>query len=95
MVLWHHPQSSTASFHSLSKSSYINRIHHEPKTLGELFRDLECQLEVLAISMQLFLQLLTNIAAIHQNLKGSKELHHIVTIIGAYIKKQLGFMCES
>ena len=58
-------------------------------------KDLECQLEALAISMQLFLQLLTNIATIHQNLKVSKELHHIVTIIGAYTKKQLGFMCES
>jgi hypothetical protein len=31
--------------------SYINRIQHEPQTLGELFRELECELEILAISM--------------------------------------------
>jgi hypothetical protein len=45
--------------------------------------------------MQLFLQILTNIAKIHQNLKTSKELQHIITVIGAYTQKQLGFMCES
>jgi hypothetical protein len=31
--------------------SYINRIKHEPQTLGQLFRELECELEALAISM--------------------------------------------
>lgn len=61
----------------------------------ELFRDLECELQTLAISMQLFLQILTNIANIHQNLKSSKELQHLVAVIGAYTKKKLGFMCES
>jgi hypothetical protein len=85
----------TLSMFTYNILTYINRINHEPKTLGELFRDLECELEALAISMQLFLQILTNIANIHQNLKISKELQHLVALISAYAKKELGFMCES
>ena len=85
----------TLSMFTYNLLSYINRIKHEPQTLGQLFRNLECELEALAISMQLFLQILTNIATIHQNLKVSKELHQIIAIIGAYTKKELGFMCES
>jgi hypothetical protein len=45
--------------------------------------------------MQLFLQILTNIANIHDNLKTNKELQQIIAVIGAYTKKELGFMCES
>jgi hypothetical protein len=75
--------------------TYINRMKHEPQTLGQLFRNLECELEALAISMQLFLQILTNIANIGDNLKTNKELHQIIAIIGACTKKELGFMCES
>lgn len=85
----------TLSMFTYNLLSYINRIHHEPKTLGELFRDLECELEALAISMQLFLQILTNVANINDNFKSSKELRHIIAVIGAYTQKQLGFMCES
>ena len=85
----------TLSMFTYNLLTYINRINHEPKTLGELFRDLECELEALAISMQLFLDIFTNIANIHQNLKTSKELQHLVALIGAYTKKELGFMCES
>lgn len=51
----------TLSMFTYNLLTYINRINHEPQTLGELFRDLECELEALAISMQLFLQILTNI----------------------------------
>ena len=75
--------------------SYINRIHHEAKTLGELFWELECELEVLAISMQLFLQILTNIAQIENIVKENKDLLRIITVLSAYTKKELGFMCES
>ena len=85
----------TLSMFTYNLLTYINRINHEPKTLGELFRDLECELEALAISMQLFLQILINIANIDQNIKSSKEMQHLVAVIGAYTKKQLGFMCES
>jgi hypothetical protein len=45
--------------------------------------------------MQLFLQIPTNIANISDNLKTNKELQQIVAVIGAYTKKELGFMCES
>jgi hypothetical protein len=85
----------TLSMFTYNLLTYINRIEHEPKTLGELFRNLECELEALAISMQLFLQILTNIANIHQNLKSSKELKQIIAAISIYTQKQLGFMCES
>ncbi len=85
----------TLSMFTYNLLSYINRIKHEPQTLGQLFRDLECELEALAISMQLFLQILTNIANIHDNLKTNKELLQIIAVIGAYTKKELGFMCES
>jgi DDE superfamily endonuclease len=85
----------TLSMFTYNLLSYINRIKHEPQTLGQLFRDLECELEALAISMQLFLQILTNIANISENLKTNKELHEIIAVIGAYTKKELGFMCES
>ena len=85
----------TLSMFTYNLLSYINRIKHEPQTLGQLFRNLECELEALAISMQLFLQILTNIANISDNLKTNKELHQIIAIIGAYTKKELGFMCES
>lgn len=44
-------------------TGYIHRISNEFKMLGELFRALECELEAPAISMQLFIQILTNIAA--------------------------------
>jgi hypothetical protein len=35
----------TLSMFAYNIVSYINRIRHEPQTLGELFRDLECELE--------------------------------------------------
>ncbi len=35
----------TLSFLAYNLTSYINRINNEPQTLGELFRNLECQLE--------------------------------------------------
>lgn len=85
----------TLSMFTYNLLTYINRIKHEPQTLGQLFRDLECELEALAISMQLFLQILTNIANISDNLKTNKELQQIVAVIGSYTKKELGFMCES
>ncbi len=75
--------------------SYINRIKHEPQTLGELFRDLECELETLAISMQLFIQILTKISEIQNVVKDNKDLLQIIAVLSAYTQKELGFMCES
>lgn len=42
--------------------SYINRINHEPQTIGGLFKDLKCELQTLAISMQQFLEILSHIS---------------------------------
>ncbi len=75
--------------------SYINRIKHELQTLGELFRDLECELETLAISMQLFIQILTKISKIQNVVKDNKDLLTIIAVLSAYTQKELGFMCES
>ncbi len=74
---------------------YINSIKHEPQTLGELFRDLECELEPLAISMQLFIQILTKISEIQNVVKDNKDLLQIIAVISAFTQKELGFMCES
>ncbi len=85
----------TLSMFTYNIVSYINRIKHEPQTLGELFRDLECELETLAISMQLFIQILTKISEIQNVVKDNKDLLNIIAVLSAYTKKQLGFMCES
>jgi hypothetical protein len=63
--------------------------------LGELFRDLECELEALAISMQLFLEILTKISQVENIVKENKNILQIIALLRAYTKKELGFMCES
>lgn len=85
----------TLSMFTYNLVSYINRIQHEPQTLGELFRDLECELETLAISMQLFLEILTKIAQVENIVKENKDILQIITLLRAYTRKELGFMCES
>ena len=85
----------TLSMFSYNIVSYINRIKHEPQTLGELFRDLECELESLAISMQLFIKILTKISEIEYVVKDNKNFLQIITLLSAYTQKELGFMCES
>ena len=85
----------TISMFTYNLVSYINRINHEPRTLGELFKELECQLNALAISMQLFLQILTNITEIKNVVKDNKDMLTIIAVLRTYTKKQLGFMCES
>ncbi|NOQ32510.1 MAG: transposase, partial [Helicobacteraceae bacterium] len=59
------------------------------------FRDLECELDALAISMQLFIQILTKISEIQNVVKENKDLLQIIAILSAYTQKELGFMCES
>ncbi|NCC41837.1 MAG: transposase [Gammaproteobacteria bacterium] len=85
----------TLSMFAYNIVSYINRIKHEPQTLGELFRDLECELETLAISMQLFIQILTKISEIENIVKDNKDLLNIIAVLSAYTQKELGLMCES
>ena len=85
----------TLSFLAYNLTSYINRINNEPKTLGNLFRDLECQLETLAISMELFVKILEQIIESQEIVKRNKDLEQIIHMLRVYTKKQLGFMCES
>lgn len=85
----------TLSMFTYNIVSYINRIKHEPQTLGELFRDLECELETLAISMQLFIKILTKISEIEIVVKENKNLLQIIAVLRAFTQKELGFMCES
>ena len=85
----------TLSMFTYNIVSYINRIKHEPQTLGDLFRDLECELESLAISMQLFIKILTKISEIQNVAKENKDLLQIIAVISAFSQKELGFMCES
>ena len=85
----------TLSMFAYNLVSAINRFNHEPQTLGELFRDLECELEALAISMQLFLEILTNIAQVENIVKENKDILQIIALLRAYTQKELGFMCES
>ena len=75
--------------------SAINRFNHEPQTLGELFRDLECELEALAISMQLFLEILTSIVQVENIVKDNKDLLQIIALLRSYTQKELGFICKS
>ncbi len=85
----------TLSMFAYNIVSYINRIKAEPQTLGELFRDLECELEALAISMQLFIKILTKISEIQNIVKENKNFIQIIELLRAYTQKELGFMCES
>ena len=85
----------TLSMFTYNLVSYINRMQHEPQTLGELFRDLECELETLAISMQLFLEILTKISKIENVVKENKDILTIIAVLSSYTQKELGFMCES
>ena len=85
----------TLSFLAYNLTSYINRIQNEPQTLGNLFRDLECQLEALAISMEMFLKILEQLIKSAQIVKRNKDLEQIIHMLRLYTKKQLGFMCES
>ena len=85
----------TLSMFAYNIVNYINRIKNEPQTLGELFRDLECELETLAISMQLFIQILTKISEIQNVVKDNKDLLQIIAVLSAYTQKELGFICES
>ena len=85
----------TLSFLAYNLTSYINRINNEPQTLDSLFRDLECQLETLAISMEIFLKILEQLIQSAQIVKRNKDLEQIIHMLRVYTKKQLGFMCEN
>ena len=85
----------TLSFFTYNIVSYINRISHEPKTIGGLFKDLECELHTLAIAMQVFISILDEIAKIEEVVNRNEDLISIITLLQDVTQKMLGFRCES
>ena len=85
----------TLSFLSYNIVSYINRINHEPKTLGGLFRDLECELHTLAIAMETFIKILEEIAKINEIVNRNEDLETIIATLRNVTENLLGFRCES
>jgi len=85
----------TLSFFTYNIVSYINRISNEPKTIGGLFKDLECELHTLAIAMQTFISILDEIAKIEDIVKRNEDLVSIITVLQDVTQKMLGFRCES
>lgn len=85
----------TLSFFTYNLVSYINRIHHEPKTIGGLFADLECELHTLAIAMQTFIKILDEIAKIEDVVNRNEDLVSIIAVLQDVTQIMLGFRCES
>ena len=83
------------SFFTYNIVSYINRISNEPKTIGGLFKDLECELHTLAIAMQTFIAILNEIAKIEDIVNRNEDLVSIITVLQDVTQKMLGFRCES
>lgn len=85
----------TLSFFTYNIVSYINRISNEPKTIGGLFKDLECELSTLAIAMQAFISILEEIAKIEDIINRNEDLRSIIILLSDVTQKLLGFRCES
>ncbi len=85
----------TLSFFTYNIVSYINRISHEPKTIGGLFKDLECELHTLAIAMQTFILILNEIAQIEEIVNRNDDFTTIIDILKDVTQKLLGFRCDS
>jgi IS4 transposase len=85
----------TLSFFTYNIVSYINRINHEPKTIGGLFKDLECELHTLAIAMQAFIEIMDKIAQIDDVVKRNEDFATIVATLRSTTQNLLGFRCES
>ncbi len=85
----------TLSFFTYNIVSYINRISNEPKTIGGLFKDLECELHTLAIAMQTFIAILDEIAKIEDIVNRNEDLVSIISVLQDVTHKMLGFRCES
>ena len=83
------------SFFSYNIVSYINRMSHEPKTIGGLFKDLECELHTLSIAMQAFIEIMDKIAQIDGILKDNKDFSSIIATLRSTTQDLLGFRCES
>ncbi len=85
----------TLSMFTYNIVSYINRVSNEPKTIGGLFKDLECELHTLAIAMQTFIAILDEIAKIEDIVNRNEDLVSIIIVLQDVTQKMLGFRCES
>ncbi|NQU32934.1 MAG: transposase [Bacteroidetes bacterium] len=85
----------TLSFFAYNIVSYINRMSNEPKTIGGLFKDLECELHTLSIAMQAFIEIMDKIAQIDEIVKNNKDFTSIITTLRSTTQDLLGFRCES
>lgn len=85
----------TLSFFSYNIVSYINRMSNEPKTIGGLFKDLECELHTLSIAMQAFIEIMDKIAQIDEIVKNNKDFTSIIATLRSTTQDLLGFRCES
>ena len=85
----------TLSFFAYNIVSYINRISHEPKTIGGLFKDLECELYTLSIAMQAFIEIMDKIAKIETIVNRNEDFMAIVATLRSTTQELLGFRCES
>ena len=85
----------TLSLFTYNIVSYINRINNEPKTIGGLFKDLECELATLAIAMQTFISILEEIAKIEDIVNRNEDFASIIDVLRDVTGKLLGFRCES
>lgn len=81
----------------LKKNLKASRIPKDIKSKGYQGSQytLECELESLAISMQLFIKILTKIFEIENVVKDNKNFLQIIALLSAYTQKKLGFMCEN
>lgn len=85
----------TLSFFAYNIVSYINRISHEPKTIGGLFKDLECELYTLSIAMQAFIEIMDKIAKIETIVNRNEDFATIIATLRSATQELLGFRCES
>ncbi|WP_309500118.1 transposase [Sulfurovum sp.] len=85
----------TLSFFAYNIVSYINRISHEPKTIGGLFKDLECELHTLSIAMQAFIEIMDKIAKIETIVNRNEDFMSIIATLRSTTQELLGFRCES
>ena len=85
----------TLSFFAYNIVSYINRISHEPKTIGGLFKDLECELYTLSIAMQTFIEIMDKIAQIEMIVNRNEDFMSIIATLRSTTQELLGFRCES
>ena len=84
----------TLSFLTHNLISYINRMEGKSETIGAVFEELEYKLTALAISMEIFLEILEEIAKIEEFVKAGEELAQIAHILGVIRQKSLGWRCE-